>query len=141
MGKWIKPTTDTKFWIDFDWWQKENLDFRLVLRDQLCDVCRERYKDQWEIEEVDWVDPETAVVVRTDPMMQCLLMHCKDQPDFMGPHIPLTTNIFRVFLVNGNKPLSPKEMSEVIPWRSPETILRVIRGPKVYFGIRPASVR
>ncbi len=139
MGKWIIPTTDTKFRIDFNWWKEKELDFRLALRDQLCDTCRERYREQWEIEEVDWVDPDTAIVIRTDPMMHCLLKYCKDQPDFIGPHIPLTTNIFRIFLTNGNKPLSPNEMSEIITWRSPGTILRVIKGPKVYFGIRPVA--
>jgi hypothetical protein len=139
MGKWIKPTLDTKFHIDFDWWREKGLNFRLALRDQLCDICRERYDENWDVEEVDWVDPDTAIVTRTDPMMQCMLLHCKDRDDFIGPHVPLTTNVFRVFLVNGNKPLSPVELGEIITWRTPETILRVIKGPRVYLGIKPVQ--
>jgi len=31
MKKWLKPTVDTKFRIDFRWWEKENRNLRLYL--------------------------------------------------------------------------------------------------------------
>ena len=39
----FRPTTDTKFQIDYNWWEKSGKNFRLYLRDQLCDECRERF--------------------------------------------------------------------------------------------------
>ncbi len=39
----FRPTVDTKFHIDYDWWETNSRNFRLYLRDQLCDECRERF--------------------------------------------------------------------------------------------------
>ena len=39
----FRITQDTKFHIDDDWWENSGRDFRLYLRDQLCEECREQY--------------------------------------------------------------------------------------------------
>jgi len=45
--------------------------------------------------------------------------------------------IFRVFLANGNEPLSSVELHQILGRRSPEVILRTLAGRKIYKGIRP----
>ncbi len=50
---------------------------------------------------------------------------------------PLITNVFRIFLLNGNQPLTPRQLHEQMRWIEPEKILRTLAGPQVFMGIRP----
>jgi hypothetical protein len=52
------------------------------------------------------------------------------------PHGSLVDVVFRVFMANGNRPLSPQELGSRLD-RPAETILRTLTGPRVYRGIRP----
>lgn len=140
MSDWFIPTIHTKFHIDFEWWEKSGKDFRLYLRDQLCPGCRQRFSDHRDTEIVDWVDPETAEVKRTDALWQCLRTMCAQEPEYIHPRLPLVTAIFRVFLKNDNTPLSPAELhEEFIPWKMPEVILRTLAGGEVQWGLQPVS--
>jgi len=139
MARWFIPTTDTKFHIDFDWWEQSGKDFRLYLRDQLCPDCQQRFSDHRDTEMVDWIDPETAEVKRTDALWQCLRTMCAHKADYINPYQPLVTAIFRVFLRNDNTPLSPAELhDEFIPWKMAEVILRTLTRGEVQLGLRPA---
>jgi hypothetical protein len=140
MGAWKRPSLDTKFHIDYDWWTSTGRDIRVAVRGQLCAECQARYPDHRNTEAVDWVDPETAEVVRGDALLQCLRSECSQKSDFIGRANPLITNVFRLFLLNGNQALTPKEMHAHVPWASPETILRTLSGGTVYMGLRPAAL-
>lgn len=137
MAKWIKPTEDTKFHIDISWWDNSGQNFRVYLWDQLCSECRERFKTHRETAIVDWVDPETAEVKRTDALWQCLRMECAQQPDFVNEGLPLISAIFRLLLAQDNLPMSPMELNQHIPWKTSEAILKAIGGRRIYLGIRP----
>jgi hypothetical protein len=139
MARWTKPTVDTKFHIDQAWWEESGRNYRLYLREQLCDECRQRFSSHRETETVDWVNPETGEVTEADALMQCLRNECVNKPDFISERVPLTSAIFRVLLVNDNRPMSAQELHEVIAWKQPETILQTIAGPRIYLGIRPIS--
>ncbi len=130
-------TTTTKFRIDTTWWERHNKDFRLFLWDQLCPECKEQLPTHMGTEEVDWVDPETAEVTRTDAIMQCLRTMCMQKPDWIHSGLPLTTAIFRAFLANDNRPMSPIELHEFMPWRQPELILAALRVAQHELGIFP----
>lgn len=139
MTDWFIPTTKTKFFIDLDWWEKSGKDFRLYLRDQLCPACRERFPNHRDTELVDWIDPETAEVKRTDALWQCLRTMCAHEPDYIHPHLPLVMAVFRALLKNNNAPLTPVELhKQFIPWKLPNAILRTLTGGRVYLGLRPA---
>jgi hypothetical protein len=140
MGVWKRPSLDTKFHIDYDWWVSTGRDIRVAVRGQLCADCQSRYPDHRNTEAVDWVDPDTAEVVRGDALLQCLRSECAQKPDFIGRANPLITNVFRLFLLNGNQALTPVEMHEKVPWATSETILRTLSGGTVYMGLRPAAV-
>ena len=133
----FRPTVDTKFQIDFDWWEKSGKNFRLYLRDQLCEECRERFADHANTENVDWVDPETGEVHRTDALRECLRTRCANDPDYINERLPVASACFRIFLANNNAPLSPNELSQLLPWRSAQDILRTLGGRQVYLGLRP----
>ncbi len=133
----FRPSTDTKFQIDFDWWEKSGKNFRLYLRDQLCDECRERYADHTNTEDVDWVDPDTGEVHRTDALRECLRTRCANDPEYINERLPVASACFRIFLANNNTPMTPQELSQLILWRSPQEILRTLGGRQVYLGLRP----
>ena len=133
----FRPTVETKFQIDFDWWEKSGKNFRLYLRDQLCDECRERFADHSNTENVDWVDPDTGEVHRTDALRECLRTRCANDPEFINERLPIASACFRIFLANNNSPMSPQELSQLILWRSPQEILRTLGGRQVYLGLRP----
>jgi hypothetical protein len=137
MVRWIKPDLETKFHIDFDWWEREGRDLRVYLQSHLCPECKVIYTNHRGSEEVDWIDPETAEVTRVDALWQSLRTHCRERPDFITESTPLTDAVFRVFLANGNVPLSAIELHEILGRRTPETILRTLGGRKIYKGIKP----
>jgi hypothetical protein len=136
MKRWVKPTADTKFHIDSDWWEEEGRDFRVHLLSHLCSECQERYQNYQEAELVDWIDPDTGEVSQVDGLWHSLRVCCSLKPDYVDEHTPLTTAIFRTFLANGNEPLTPLELQSRLR-RPAETILRTIGGFRVYNGIKP----
>lgn len=133
----FRPTVDTKFHIDYDWWEQSGKNFRIYLRDQLCEECRERFANYQNTEDVDWIDPDTGEVRRTDALRECLRTRCANDPDYINERLPLASACFRVFLANNNTPLSPNELNQILRWRAPESILQTLAGGQVYFGIRP----
>jgi hypothetical protein len=138
MAKWVKPTVDTKFHIDLDWWEEEGRNFRVHLLSHLCDGCQDRYSDYQDIELVDWVDAETAEVTRVDGLWHSLRVCCSSNPDYVSELTPLATAVFRTFLANGNEPLSPVQLQARLG-RPASTILRTIGGLRVYNGIKPVT--
>ena len=86
---------------------------------------------------VDWIDPETAEVQTVDGLQHILISHCARQEQFITEHTTLTEALFRTFLSNGNQPLSPEELAEMLD-QQPQKILQTITGTRVYKGIRPA---
>ncbi len=131
-----KPTLQTRFHIDFDWWSQNDNDWRVFLQGLLCPMHQQLFADPSNIETVDFIDPHTAEIQRVDGLQHLLISHCARQPDFFNPHTALVDAVFRVFLSNGNVPLTSAELSERLG-KPPETILRTFSGGTVYCGVRP----
>lgn len=139
MPSWTKPTLDTKFHIDFDWWAEKGRNFRVYLLSHLCPECRSRYQEYAsyrDAELIDWVDADTAEVTQVDGLWHSLRTCCSLKPDYINELTPLTTAVFRTFLANGNQPLSSAELAERLH-RPAETVLRTIGGSQIYDGIKP----
>ncbi|MFC1960012.1 hypothetical protein ACFLYO_04835 [Chloroflexota bacterium] len=134
-GRRVKPTVDTKFHIDYDWWDRSEQDLRANMIGQLLPEQREYFAEHEAGEESDWVDPVTAEVLRVDALKMALQDAAKD-PAYYQPPTSLVNAVFRVFLTNGNAPQTPLELSELIG-RPPMTILRTLAGQQVYKGVRP----
>jgi hypothetical protein len=139
MTKWKRPSLETKFHIDYQWWTNNGKDIRVAVRGQLCSECQQRFPDHRNTESVDWVDPNTGEVEQADALLQCLRSECAHKPDFVSRGNPLITNVFRIFLLNGNQALTPRELHQHVQWQEPETILRTLAGGTVYMGLRPDS--
>jgi hypothetical protein len=130
---------ETKFWIDFDWWERRDRDFRLHLHELLCADCRDIYPEHEETEDIDWIDPHTAEVKRVDALWQSIRACCSQKPGYIAPTMPLTISILRGLVANDNAPLSAEELYERIGKGSPQTILRILTGERIYYGIVPLS--
>jgi len=132
----IRPTLQTPFHIDFDWWQHNDRDWRVYLRTLLCSQHQEIYANMQDGQMIDWVDAETAEVTPVDGLQYVLINHCARQPDFVTEHTALVEGVFRVFLTNENVPMSAAELAARLN-RPAEIILRTLTGPRVYRGLRP----
>lgn len=139
MTPWVKPTLETKFHIDFDWWTEKGSNFRVVLRSRLCDDCRGKYPPTGPVGEIDWMDPDTAEVTRVDGLWHSLRTCCSQKPSYIAEYTPLAEAAFRIFLANDNTPLTAMELHKMIGRRTPEAILATLGGKQVYMGIKPVS--
>lgn len=134
----VKPTVDTPFHIDFDWWKKNERDWHVYLRSLLCPEHQDAFANVEEGEMIDWVDPKTAEVKPVEGVQNALMTHCVKQPDFLTNQTALVEAVFRLFVSNGNAPLSSGELGKRLN-RPPEIILRTLASARVYKGIKPSS--
>ena len=86
---------------------------------------------------VDMVDPDTAEVTKANVLWEAIRACCSSKPDYITADTPLLDGIFRLFLTNGNQPLSILELHERLDKKPPEMILRMLTKGQVYMGIRP----
>jgi len=132
----LKPTAKTPFHIDFNWWKKKERDWHVFLRSLLCPEHQESFAEINDNGMIDWIDPQTAEVKPVDGVQHTLMSHCALLPEFTDARTALVEAIFRIFLVNGNTPMSTDELSKRLG-RPADTILKTIAGPRVYRGLRP----
>jgi len=136
----VKPTVNTPFHIDFDWWQETDSNWRIFLLGFLCKKHQDFFSDKSDSLKIDAVDPETAEVHPVDGFLHTLMNHCAKMEDFIPDNLPLIGRIFRIFLANGNEPLTPQQLSEMVN-KPARTILVTIGGYQVYKGIRPIQAK
>lgn len=132
----VRPTLDTLFHVDYDWWKTNDRNWRVYLHSCLCPKHQEIYTNLDEGYLIDWVDPETAEVTRVDGLERALMNHCSLAPDFLDMNMPLVDAVFRVFVAHRNTPMNSHQISE-LTGKPAEKILATIAGPHIYKGIRP----
>jgi hypothetical protein len=132
----VKPTINTRFHIDFDWWSKNDRDWRVYLRSNLCQEHQKAFESVEIDDKVDWVDPFTAEVQPVDGIQHALITHCAKEVGFIPDHATLVDAVFRLFLANGNQPMAIVDLGERLG-KDPGTILRTLTGMRVYKGLRP----
>jgi hypothetical protein len=62
------------------------------------------------------------------------------EPEFANAHTAIVEAIFRIFIANGNIPMTAEDLSKKLG-RPADTILRTIAGPRVYRGVRPVEAK
>lgn len=132
----VKPTLDTKYHIDYPWWDKNtDEDLRTYILSHLLPEQREKLTQSTESVTLDFIDPMTGEVMEVDELGLAIQIAARD-PNFINQQTSLIDSVFRVFLTNGNQPLSANELAERTN-RPAATILKTIGGTRVYKGIRP----
>jgi len=119
---------ELRWFIDLDWYQQNNRSFSTLAQRCLCAKCSEKLEG----EEISATD-----------LLSTIKDCCSKAPRFITRNLPVSESVFRLFLANGNQPLSleglGKQLSE---WRegdtyctSPEILSRLLQGDQHYgFG-------
>jgi hypothetical protein len=132
----VKPTLDTKFHIDFDWWERSPDDLRIYMLSHLLPEQRERLNQHsGEERTVDYIDPVTGEVFQFDELRLAIRL-AAETPGFINEQTSVVDNIFRALIMHNNTPMTPTELAKLIK-RPAETILRTLNGKRIYKGIRP----
>jgi hypothetical protein len=101
---------------------------------QLPQALRETLSPHPHESVVDYIDPVTAEVTPVDELTLAIRMAAAD-PEFITPQTSITDALFRLFVANGNQPLSVAELGERLA-RPPQTILKMLSGREIYYGLR-----
>ncbi|MCB0005082.1 MAG: hypothetical protein KDE04_01475 [Anaerolineales bacterium] len=129
-----RPTFDTSYHIDYEWWDQSDIDLKTYLVSRLP---QEHEIDlDAEMDEVDIVDMQTGEVRRVDGFEYVLQTYFNQLPDDFLTRTPLAEAIFYILLANANQPLTVREIAERVG-RAPDVVLKTVSGPRVYKGIRP----
>jgi methyltransferase-like protein len=129
-----RATPDTRFYIDYDWWDRSDLDLKTYLLTRL-DIGEDINLES-NMDEVDLVDAATGEVTRVDGFQYVIQAYFNQLPDDFVTRTSLVDAVFCVLLANANKPMTALEIAQKVK-RPPETILKTMGGPKVYQGVRP----
>ncbi len=129
-----RSTEETKFYVDYEWWEKSELDLKSYLFTRL--PIEEDATLEIDTDEVDLVDENTGEVYRVDGFQYMVKAYFNQLPEDFATRTSLVDAVFCVLLANANQPLPAKEIAQRVH-RPVDTILKTIGGPKVYQGIRP----
>jgi hypothetical protein len=123
---------DTRFHIDYDWWERSNMSLQAYLQTSLGgDIVIDQA-----IETVDMIDPHTGEVRQVSGFEYTLQLFFRQLPANYVERLSLIDACFCVLLANGNRPMKASEIATEIG-RSPDIVFRTLRGPRIYKGIRP----
>ncbi len=131
----IKPSVETKFYIDYEWWDQSRDDLQIYLLTHLTPDQKKALEHADLGEVFDFVDPATGEVFQMDALGLAIRESAK-RDDFITGQIGLIDSVFRALLVKGNAPLNAVELAK-LTGRNAATILKTIGGVRIYRGIRP----
>ena len=89
----IKPNVETKFYIDYDWWEQSRDDLQIYLLTHLTPEQQQTLANTNLDEEFDYVDPETGEVFKVDTLRLAIRESARRE-DFISEHIGLIDSVF-----------------------------------------------
>ena len=123
---------EARWAIAMDWFLPNHRAPQILVKDHLCSACARKLS----------VKKEPALQALLDTIKSC----CSQAPDFINDRLPILESAFRLFLRNGNKPLTLKELSSELGLvrsgdiyrTSPEALLRILKNDRFY-GLQEIS--
>lgn len=134
-GGLAKPTLDTKYYIDYEWWRTSSEDLRSNLLRQVPPEFKEAVLAEPEDREMDYIDPKTGRVSRVNPL-QFALKAAAENAEYLSEDVSLADVIFRVLLIRDNAPISSRELA-ALTGREEDKIFGLLKSPRVLYGLRP----
>lgn len=129
-----RTTPDTRFYIDFGWWDQSNLDLKTYLLTRFA--MGDEGSLEAEFDQVDLVDPNTGEVHQVDGFQYLIQAYFHRLPEDFVTHASLVDAAFCVILANANQPMSAREIASKVG-RPSEVVVQTIGGTTIYQGIRP----
>jgi hypothetical protein len=122
----------TCWFIDLGWFQQNNRSISALVKSRLCAKCRK----QLDAEGKGPTDIELLSMVK-----DC----CSQAPEFITSQLPILESAFRLFLANGNQPLTLEELGKQLSEkrggdtpRTSEGILSRLLQSNQFYGLKPA---
>lgn len=120
----------SRWFIDLDWYEKNNRSFFAVTRGHLCPKCQKKLKVK-------------DKGVSTNALLSALKGCCSNSTDFIRYGLPVMESIFRILLSNGNEPMELKEIIDRLGQRtglgtsslSAQTLERILMNDR-HYGLR-----
>lgn len=119
--------------INVDWLRKNNRSFTAMVRSSLCPKCRKKLRaDQ--------------VEVKVNDLFKAVKTCCSKSVDFITPTLPVHESAFRIFLANGNQPLTLDEVVSQLNQRrgmdtyrmSTQILSRLLKNDQ-HYGLQPVT--
>jgi hypothetical protein len=127
-------TPDTRFYIDYHWWDTANLDLRGFILSRL--QLQNENLTANDMNEVDLVNPQTGEVQRVDGFQFMMQTYFSELTDEFIAKSSLVDAVFCILLANANRPMTGQEIGAKVR-RDPQVIVKTFGGAQVYHGIRP----
>ena len=151
------PEEPRYYHADPSWFEENNLSFEDVVRARMCDTCRARVGQEVE-ERAPIFDKSTGRMrfevqkstYGSDPL-KCIREHCGRAKNYIHRDMPTLEAIFRIFLANGNQPMTLEHVREQLAewcpgggcqWLllPPEMVERLVQNDS-HYGLRQTDVR
>ncbi len=129
-----RVTPDTRFYVDYSWWDESNLDIKTYLFTRLN--IGQDVELEADVEEIDLVDGTTGEVRRVDGFQYMIQSYFNQLPEDFMARTSLVDAAFCVLLANANQPMTGRELAERLQ-RPIDVVIRTLGGPRIYQGIRP----
>lgn len=132
----VKPTMQTRFSVDADWWENNKQD----LTQHLINICKDL---DYALEEpsdddadmFDWINPSTGQVSQVNRFFYHYLSYCGCHDEYLTERLSLVESLFRALMGAGNQPMTAPELAEATG-RPAVKILQTLSGRRTYKGIR-----
>ena len=129
-----RVTPETRFYIDYSWWDEGHLDLRTYLLARLS--LGNEGGSELPAERVDLVDAKTGEVRQVDAFQYLVQNYFSRHGNDMAMQGSIVDAVFSVLLANGNQPMSIREIAERVQ-RPSELLVKTFGGAQIYHGIRP----
>ena len=129
----LEPAEEARYFIDQQWYDDHGLSFSSVAQARLCASCSAKIGTFTE-ERFPTIDPKTKRVTfeyrkvpfATNPL-PIIRDCCSRSRDYITPETPLLEALFRVFLANGNQPMTSSTLREHLLTYIPEMSALALR--------------
>lgn len=133
----IKPTLDTRFFIDPVWWEQSDRDLNSTIS-QIAGEFDVELSEAGE-PEFDWIDPDSALVTRVDLFFYTFLRDVASRDDFISERTSMIDSIFRALLKKARQPLTAREIA-ALAQRPESGVLKMLTGKTIYNGVRRYTI-
>ena len=127
-------TADTKFYIDYSWWDEGHLDLRTYMLSRLS--LGNELNAELPAERIDLIDSKTGEVRQVDAFQYLVRNYFNRHDDELAAQGSVVDAVFSALLANGNVPMTAAEIGERVH-RPAELINKTFGGSQIYHGIRP----
>ena len=127
-------TADTKFYIDYSWWDEGHLDLRTYMLSRLS--LGNELNAELPAERIDLIDSKTGEVRQVDAFQYLVRNYFNRHDDELAAQGSVVDAVFSALLANGNEPMTAAEIGERVH-RPAELINKTFGGSQIYHGIRP----